>query len=104
MPLSIFLPPARCPPTAPDLFAPIVESLLQRGDPFLVLADFDDYVIAQDRVDATWRDQEAWTRMSILNSARMGRFSSDRTVWECTMDIWRVEPVPTRIAETAVAG
>ena len=83
---------------------PIVESLLQRGDPFLVLADFDDSVIAQDRVDAAWRDQEAWTRMSILNSARMGRFSSDRTVWEYAMDIWRVEPVPTRIAETAVAG
>ncbi|MCH7595816.1 MAG: glycogen/starch/alpha-glucan phosphorylase, partial [Planctomycetes bacterium] len=91
-------------PHRPDLFAPIVESLLQRGDPFLVLADFDDYVATQERVDAAWRDPEAWTRKSILNSARMGRFSSDRAVWEYAMDIWRVEPIPTHVAETAVAG
>ena len=75
-----FLASGALSPDRPDLFAPIVESLLQRCDPFLVLSDFDDYVIAQDRVDAAWRDQEAWTCMSILNSARMGRFSYDRTV------------------------
>ena len=54
-----FLASGALSPDRPDLFAPIVESLLQRCDPFLVLSDFDDYVIAQDRVDAAWRDQEA---------------------------------------------
>ncbi len=99
-----FLASGALSPGRPDLFAPIVESLLHRGDPFLVLADFDAYVTAQERVDAAWRDPEAWSRKSILNSARMGRFSSDRTVWEYAMDIWKVQPVPRQMAEAAVAG
>jgi starch phosphorylase len=99
-----FLVSGELTPDRPDLFAPIVESLLDRGDPFLVLADFDAYVEAQERVDNAWRDVEAWTRKSILNCARMGRFSSDRTIWEYAADIWRVQPVPVRAAEAAVAG
>lgn len=69
-----------------------------------MLADFDAYVTTQERIDAAWRDPEAWTRKSILNSARMGRFSSDRTVWEYAMDIWKVQPVPTQVAAAAVAS
>jgi len=99
-----FLASGELSPDRPDLFAPIVQSLLEHGDHFLVLADFDEYVRTQELVDAAWRDQETWTRKSILNSARMGRFSSDRTVREYAMDIWKVQPVPSRIAETAVAG
>ena len=98
-----FLASGELSPDRPDLFAPIVQSLLEHGDPFLVLADFDEYVRTQELVDAAWRDQETWTRKSILNSARMGRFSSDRTVWEYAIDIWKVQPVSSRIAETAVA-
>lgn len=99
-----FLASGELSPDRPDLFTPIVESLLQNGDAFLVLADFDEYVRAQERVDNAWRDQEAWTRKSILNCARMGRFSSDRTVWEYATDIWKVEPVPMQVSESAVAG
>jgi starch phosphorylase len=91
-------------PERPELFAPIVESLLQRGDPFMVLAEYSDYVRTQERVDAAWRDPAAWTRKSILNCARMGRFSSDRTVSEYARDIWRVDPVPARAAEMEAAG
>jgi starch phosphorylase len=75
------------------LFRPLVDSLLQ-DDPFLLLADFRSYMDAQDAVSRAWRDEERWTRMSILNVARMGRFSSDRSIREYCRDIWRVEPQP----------
>jgi starch phosphorylase len=99
-----FLASGALSPERPDLFTPIVESLLDHGDAFFVLADYDEYAAAQERVDAAWRDPEAWTRKSILNSARMGRFSSDRTVWEYAMDIWKVQPVTNQAMESAVAG
>ena len=99
-----FLASGELSPGRADLFAPLVESLLHRGDSFMVLADFEAYIDAQERVEAAWRDPEGWTRKSILTSARMGRFSSDRTVWEYAMDIWKVQPVPTQVAAAAVAS
>ena len=63
----------------------------------MLLADFDSYVKCQERVGASFEDQEAWTRMSILNVARMGRFSSDRTIREYAREIWGAAPVPVRI-------
>jgi glycogen phosphorylase len=80
-------------PGAPELFAPIVHSLLDGGDRYLVLADYQAYVACQDRVARTYRDQGAWTRQSIMNTARMGEFSSDRTVRQYAEEIWGVTPV-----------
>ncbi len=74
------------------LFAPFVDELLHR-DQFLVLADYRAYVDCQARVEAAWRSPAAWTRASILNTARAGRFSSDRSIAEYARTIWRVSPV-----------
>ncbi|MDT5303801.1 MAG: glycogen phosphorylase [Mycobacterium sp.] len=79
-----------------EVFRPLVESLTYH-DPFLVLADYAAYVACQDRVAAAWQDTEAWTRMSILNTARSGKFSSDRAIAEYCDDIWNVRPVTVRV-------
>jgi glycogen phosphorylase len=83
-------------PQEPDLFRPIVQSLLIRDD-YLTLADYGDYLFAQEQVMQAYRNPEDWTKMSILNTARMGKFSSDRTIWEYTRDIWDTPPVPIQI-------
>ncbi|HEU5161646.1 MAG TPA: glycogen/starch/alpha-glucan phosphorylase, partial [Thermoanaerobaculia bacterium] len=67
--------------------------LLTESDRYLYCADFDSYVEAQERAAAAWTDQDAWTRMSILNTARSGRFSSDRTIAEYAEKIWGVSGV-----------
>src|SRR6266542_3852477 len=64
-------------PGEPGIFRPIVDSLLNGGDPYLVLADFAAYLACQERVDETYRQADRWTRMAILNVARSGKFSSD---------------------------
>ncbi|MBN2715281.1 MAG: glycogen/starch/alpha-glucan phosphorylase [Deltaproteobacteria bacterium] len=74
-------------------FAPIFSSLFSHGDRFLVLADFDAYIDCQARVDADFVDTKKWTTMSILNTARNGHFSSDRTIAAYAEEIWRTEPV-----------
>jgi len=76
-----------------DAFEPVISSLL-KSDEYLVLADYRSYVDCQDRAGSAWLDHERWNRMSILNTARSGFFSSDRTVRSYCRDIWRVEPVP----------
>jgi starch phosphorylase len=72
-----------------SLFRPLIDNLLD-SDPFLVCADFRDYVDCQARVGLAYRDPEQWSRMSILNVARCGRFSSDRSIREYSEDIWHV--------------
>jgi starch phosphorylase len=76
----------------PGIFKPLVQSLLEGGDRYMLLADMRDYIQTQDRVDAAYRDVEGWTRKAILNVARAGKFSSDRTIQEYTSEIWHVEP------------
>jgi starch phosphorylase len=80
-------------PDTPDLFRPLTDSLLNQGDPYLVLADYEDYVRAQEEVGRLYLDQEEWTRRSILNTAGMSRFSSDRAVAEYAKEIWGATPV-----------
>jgi glycogen phosphorylase len=75
------------------LFHPLVENLLG-DDPFLLLADYQSYVDCQNAVSALWVDPVAWTRKSILNVCRMGKFSSDRSIREYCGRIWNVTPSP----------
>ena len=77
-----------------ELFRPLVESLLSRDD-YMLLADYQSYVDCQQRVSQAYQDQKAWTRMSVLNSARVGRFSSDRSIREYCRDIWKAKPIIT---------
>jgi glycogen phosphorylase len=74
------------------LFHPLVDSLLTRDD-YMLLADYQAYVECQQGVSHAYSDQNGWTRMSILNSARIGRFSSDRSIREYCRDIWNVVPI-----------
>ncbi len=78
------------------MFRPIVDGLLHY-DPYLVLADFDSYSRCQQDVSQAYSDRDNWTRMSVLNAARSGKFSSDRTIREYCEDIWEIKPVPIRV-------
>lgn len=80
------------------LFKPIVDSLMY-DDQYMLFADYQAYIDCQKAVAQAYRDQDKWTRMSILNSARMGKFSSDRTIKEYCDEIWRVKPVQISIDE-----
>ena len=79
-----------------NLFKPFVESLLHH-DEYLALADYPSYLECQEQVSLAYRDRERWTRRSILNVARMGKFSSDRSIREYCEKIWNVEPVPVHL-------
>ena len=81
-----------------NLFKPIVDDLLYR-DEYMLMADYQAYIDCQDQVDHAYRDQDHWTRMSILNVARMGKFSSDRAIREYCEDIWKVQPVTIELDE-----
>jgi starch phosphorylase len=76
----------------PGIFKPLIQSLLDGGDHFMLLADLRDYIQTQERVDAAYRNTELWDRMAILNVARAGKFSSDRTIKEYASEIWHLEP------------
>jgi glycogen phosphorylase len=73
-----------------DLFRPLVNSLLYE-DKYMLMADYQSYIDCQEKVNALWQDQEAWTRMSLLNVARIGKFSSDRAIQEYCRDIWKID-------------
>ena len=86
-----------------NLFKPLIDSLLSQDD-FLVLADFKAYVECQEKVSSAYKDREHWTKMSILNVARMGKFSSDRAIREYCEDIWNVKPEPVELADYVQAS
>jgi starch phosphorylase len=79
-----------------ELFRPIVDNLLFH-DPFFLLADYQSYVDCQNQVNALWADQQNWTRKSILNVARMGKFSADRSIDDYCERIWKVKPVHVHV-------
>ena len=83
-------------PSNRTLFHPLLGNLVEH-DHFLVMADYQHYIDCQDRVSKVWTDQEQWAKMSILNVARMGMFSSDRAIKEYCEDIWHVKPVPVEL-------
>jgi starch phosphorylase len=75
-----------------DIFRPILAKLLSTRDEYVHLADLAEYVDRQKDVDMLYRDRRAWNRKSLLNIARMGKFSSDRTVAEYALEIWKIRP------------
>ncbi|VVM07522.1 glycogen phosphorylase [Methylacidimicrobium cyclopophantes] len=77
-----------------SVLAPLRHSLLEGGDPFLVLADFASYLAAQRRAEQTYRDRSRWMAMALTNTATVGKFSSDRSIREYAEGIWRLAPVP----------
>ncbi len=79
-----------------DLFKPLLDTLFNR-DPFLLFADYPSYIDCQYKVSQAFRDRARWTKMSILNVARMGKFSSDRAIREYARDIWKVKQIPVEL-------
>jgi glycogen phosphorylase len=78
-------------PKDPWLFRPITASLLERGDFYMLLADYRSYITAQEQVGEAFQDRDKWIRKSIINTANMGKFSSDRSVFEYARDIWGIK-------------
>jgi starch phosphorylase len=85
----------------PGVFRPLIQSLLS-DDSYMLLADFRSYIETQDRVDAAYRDRSGWLMKTILNVARAGKFSSDRTIQEYASEIWHVDPCQI-VPQTAAA-
>lgn len=76
-----------------DTLGSLRNSLLEGGDPYLVLADYEDYCNTQAKIDEAYQNRQLWNKMAIMNTARVGKFSSDRTIREYARDIWNLEPV-----------
>jgi starch phosphorylase len=76
-----------------DEFKPLRDSLLEHGDPYFCLADYQPYVDAQARVDAAYKNHDHWVKMTVLNTARIGKFSSDRTILEYAKHVWKLPQV-----------
>jgi starch phosphorylase len=77
----------------PGIFDDVIASIKSPHDPWMTIADFRSYIDAQRRVEQAWQDQEEWTRMSILNTAASGKFSTDRTIADYNREIWKLSPV-----------
>ncbi|MGZ8159180.1 MAG: glycogen/starch/alpha-glucan phosphorylase [Methylobacter sp.] len=80
----------------PGIFDDLIASVKSKFDPWMTIADFRSYIDAQKRVEAAYQDKDHWTRMSILNCANSGKFSTDRTIGDYNRDIWKLEPVPVQ--------
>ncbi len=80
-------------PNQPGLFRWISEQVLDRGDPYLHLADLESYIDTQNRVAQTFSNPVVWASKAIFNVARIGKFSSDRAITEYAREIWNIQPV-----------
>ncbi|TKB46366.1 glycogen/starch/alpha-glucan phosphorylase [Thalassotalea mangrovi] len=80
-------------PGKPGELGAIAHSLLEGGDPYRVLADYDDYARAQEALDVAYKDSKRWARMAILNTAKMGKFTSDRSIQDYVNNIWKLTPI-----------
>jgi glycogen phosphorylase len=80
-------------PSAPELFTPLTDSLLNLGDHYMLLADYASYVACQEEVGKLFLQKDEWAKKAILNAAGMGKFSSDRTIQEYAREIWGIEPI-----------
>ncbi len=78
------------------VFTPILDNLIKH-DPYLVFADFDSYIAAQEQVDKAFSDRSRWNEMAIYNVARIGKFSTDRTMKEYNDEIWNVTPTSIKL-------
>ncbi len=83
----------------PGIFDPVIQAIRSPHDPWLTAADFRSYVDAQRQVSAAYRDTEHWTRMSIINTATSGKFSSDRTIQDYNRDIWHLPQISAEPAK-----
>lgn len=90
-------------PDEPDRHAAVLDAVRSPLDPWMTAADFADYVAAQRRAAAAYRDQAAWVRMSILNAAGSGGFSTDRTMRDYNRDIWKLRPIAPAVGDHAHA-
>jgi starch phosphorylase len=81
-----------------NLFKPLVDSLI-KYDPYMLLADYQSYVKCQEQISQAYKDREHWTRMSLLNTARMGKFSSDRAIREYCKEIWNAKPIKVELEQ-----
>ncbi|HEX4169532.1 MAG TPA: glycogen/starch/alpha-glucan phosphorylase [Bryobacteraceae bacterium] len=81
-----------------NLFRPLTDALLYQ-DPYMLFADYGSYIECQDQIDRIFSDRDGWSRMSILNTARMGGFSSDRAIREYCDEIWHANPVNVALAD-----
>lgn len=87
-----------------ELFRPLIDSLLRRDD-YMLLHDYRSYIECQQEVGRRYRDRDAWVRSSILNTARIGKFSSDRAIRQYCEEVWKVKPVPVPVpAGTRIIG
>jgi glycogen phosphorylase len=80
------------------LFKPLLDTLLSY-DPYMLFADYQSYVDCQDQVGEAYKERERWIRMSILNTARMGKFSSDRAIREYAENVWHANPVKVELKD-----
>ena len=87
-------------PNDVNLYRPILNNLLHHGDHYMLLVDYASYMVTQGDAAALYRDQEAWSRKAILNTANMGKFSSDRTIREYAREIWNTSPVNIQLTNS----
>ena len=80
----------------PGIFDDLINSIKSQYDPWMTIADFRSYIDTQKRVEDAYRDKDHWTRMSILNCANSGKFSTDRTIGEYNRDIWKLDAQPVK--------